>query len=65
MAHRPKPKALFADTSHAQRAELRPQAMTQSARKFFAYATTSKKPAANGEYIAIFENIYCTWIKIE
>jgi hypothetical protein len=29
------------------------------------YTTTSKTPAANGEMPAIFENIYCTWMKIE
>jgi hypothetical protein len=33
--------------------------------EFFAYANASKKPAANGEPSAIFENIYCTWMKIE
>ena len=33
--------------------------------QFPAYAKAFQKPASNGEYTAIFENIYCTWTKIE
>jgi hypothetical protein len=39
--------------------------MAKWPRKFSANAKGAKKPAANGEFLAIYENIYCTWIKFE
>jgi hypothetical protein len=35
------------------------------AAEIFTYAAATKTPAANGRFSAIFENIYCTWVKIE
>ncbi len=37
----------------------------EGAVKFPAYADAPKNAAANGEFLAIFENIYCAWIKFE